>query len=91
MIVTVHDWHTNIMLGAKEMKHLCTPSKEADTCVWLVLGPDGFECTCLNRPPSLLNRWRAGNTVAKRDGCDFVKNIVPSELDLGEHILEVPM
>jgi len=91
MIVTVHDWHTNITLDPEEMKHLCTPGKESDTCIWLVLSPNGFECTCLNRPPSLASRWAAGNTIAKRDGCDFVNNIDPSELGAGKHVIEVPM
>jgi hypothetical protein len=90
MKVDVHDRHTNITLTTEEMKHLCTPGKGADTCIWLILGSEGFECSCLHRHPSLITRWKEGKTVAKRDGCDFVNTIDPSELNLGEQIVEVP-
>lgn len=91
MKVIPHDFTTDIILKPEEMKYLCKPGEGANTCIWLVLGSEGFECTYLNKPISLYEKWRAGKTVAKRDGCAFVKNIDPMELDLGEHELEVPI
>ncbi len=81
---------TDIILTPEEMNHLCKPGMGADTCVWLVVGSNGFECTCLNKPIPLYERWKQGKTSAKRDGCDFVENIDTVELGLGEHELEVP-
>ena len=90
MKVTVHDWHTNIILTPEEVRHLCTPGEGADTCIWLVCGANGFECSCFHRNHSLSDRWRKGKTVAKRDGCDFVNNIKPFRLGAGEHEIKVP-
>lgn len=90
MKVDVHDWYTDITLTPEEMKHLCKPGMGAETCIWLVLGAGGFECSCLHRNSSLADRWEKGETVAKWDGCDFVNNIDPTELDSGEHEIEVP-
>ena len=69
---------------------ICTPGMGADTCIWLIVGADGFECCYLNKPAALYERHRKGKTVAKRDGCSFVNNIDPAELDLGEQFIEVP-
>ncbi len=91
MQLDVSGWYTNIILTDDEMKQLCTPGMGADTCVWLLLGPTGFECSCLNKPHSLVDKWRNGKTVAKRDGCDFVKGINPVELDAEKHTIEVPI
>jgi hypothetical protein len=89
MKVIPHDFTTNIILKPEEMEYLCKPGEGANTCIWLVLGSEGFECTCLNKPTSLYENWRAGKTVAKRDGCEFVKSIDTVELGPGEHELEV--
>lgn len=91
MKVIPHDCTTEIILTPEEMEHLCTPGEGVNTCVWLVVGSKGFECTCLNKPRSLYQRWLEGTTVAKRDGCAFVENIDPTELGFGEHELEVPI
>lgn len=68
-------------LDIDEVKTLCRPGAGADTCIWLVGGGEGFDCLFYNRRvPSLTgeileDRWRAGLTVAKRDGCDVIKAI----------------
>ncbi len=68
----VHDERTEIFLEIDEVLRLCKPGKKEDTCIWLVVGSQGFECMCMNRPIALIERWRAGQTVAKRNGCDEV-------------------
>lgn len=77
MKVNVHDFHTEISLSGDDVKELCKPGEGADTCVWVLVGADGFECSYYNRPTALLERWVRGQTVAQRDGCERVK-----ELDL---------
>jgi hypothetical protein len=65
-------------LTTEEVRRLCRPGAGADTCIWLVAG-SGFQCLYYNRRvPSLTgdileDRWRAGKTVAKRDGCDEIR------------------
>ncbi len=70
----------SIHLEDKEASELCRPGAGADTCIWLVMGQDGWECLYYNRAEgrnllgeTLEEKWKAGNTVAKRDGCDEVK------------------
>lgn len=60
--------------------NLCKLGQSADCCIWLVGGKDGFECLYYNRSEgknllgqTLEERWKAGLTVAKRDGCEQVK------------------
>ena len=90
MKIHVKEWHTDIYPDDKEIKaeSLCNiagPPK--DTCVWLVVASTGFECTCLHRITILAERFRRGETNAKKDGCDFVNNLNIQELGVGEHIL----
>ncbi len=68
-----------IFLDKAEVSDLCRPGAEADTCIWLVVGGDGFECQYFDRSSgrnlegeTLEDRWKAGKTVAKRDGCSKV-------------------
>jgi hypothetical protein len=67
----VHDFHTDVIPSAQEVKDVCKPG-EADCCIQLVMGSDGFECMALNRMPivSVLDRYAAGDTNAKRCGCE---------------------
>lgn len=58
----------------------CKLGQGADCCIWLVAGQKGFECLYYARNEgrnlegeTLEERWKAGKTVAKRDGCDEVK------------------
>ena len=66
-------------LDRSEVMELCQPGAGADTCIWLVVGKGGFDCLFYNRRvPSLTgevleDRWKAGLTVAKRDGCDEIR------------------
>lgn len=82
MRVEVHDGYKSIFLDKDEVLQLCRPGAGADTCIWLVVGPKGFECLYFNRfegrnleGETLVERWEAGKTVAKRDGCDKVRSI----------------
>ncbi|GAI64872.1 unnamed protein product [marine sediment metagenome] len=49
------------------------------TRIWLVVSGEGFECLNYNRNAVSLTgerldeRWRKGLTVAKRDGCDEIR------------------
>ena len=60
----------------------CKLGQGADCCIWLVMGSKGFECLYYNRSEgqnlegeTLEERWKAGKTVAKRDGCDGMKSL----------------
>ena len=80
MKAIIHDYYTEIFLAKEEAMELCKMGQGADCCVWLAVGPKGFECLYHNRRgitltgETLEGRWQAGKTVAKRDGCDKVKN-----------------
>lgn len=84
MKAIIGSFATDIYPTDEEVKTLCKPGQGADTCVWLLMAPTGWECSCLNKPISLLERSRRGETVAKRDGCDKVKNFHPMGMELGE-------
>ena len=69
-----------VLLNRAEVMELCRPGAGPDTCVWLVCGSKGFECLYFNRTEgrnlngeTLEERWKAGETVSKRDGCAKVK------------------
>jgi len=71
-----------IFLDIEEVKRLCRPGAGADTCICLVMGQDGFECLYhnMNEGRNLLGetleeRWKKGLTVAKRYGCDEVREL----------------
>ena len=64
-----------IILTEKEVWSLCKPGEEQETCIWLMASPDGMECSYYNRPTALEDRWSKGLTVAKRDGCEEVKEL----------------
>jgi len=70
-----------VSLEKEEALRLCRPGAGADTCIWLVAGAKGFECLYFCRDvPNLLGetlrqRWEAGKTVAKRDGCTEIEKM----------------
>ena len=79
MKAKVYDWYTDIFPTNDDIDKLCKPGQGANTCIWLLVAPTGFECCSKHRPKALLDRLEAGNTVAKRDGCDKVNNWNPDK------------
>ena len=78
----IHPDSKIISLDREEALKLCRPGAGADTCIWLVMGTDGWECLyyCRGEGVNLLGetleeRWKKGLTVAKRDGCDVVRSL----------------
>lgn len=78
----IHSDGKTIFLTREEAMKLCRPGAGADTCIWLVVGGNGFECLFYNRKEgqnlkgeTLEERWKKGLTVAKRDGCDVVRSL----------------
>jgi len=88
MKVNVHSWYTDIVLTFDEVMNLCNPGAGDDTCIFLVGSCEGFQCAYFNGP-SIPSHMYEGEGNAKRQGCEFVKNIEPSELGVGEHKLKV--
>jgi len=81
MKAVAHDSYTDIYPTSEEAKELCRLGQGADTCIWLMVDGDGWYCASKNRPSSLVNRWKAGLTNAKRDGCDEVRDMqTPSRI-----------
>lgn len=64
-----------ITIFENEVIDRCKLGKGADTCVWLAVEGKGFECLYWNRPLLLSENWKAGLTVAKRDGCEEVRSL----------------
>lgn len=82
MEVVTHDTHTDIRITGDEAKELCGICQGADRCIWLCVGGEGFECLYYNHRSgitltgeTLEGRWKAGKTVAKRNGCDKIRNL----------------
>jgi hypothetical protein len=73
---TVREWNTKIILEGDEPVQICGLGSGENCCIQMVAGSDGFECMALNRMPiiSLLDRYAAGETNAKRCGCEFFPN-----------------
>ena len=78
----LHSDGKTIFLNTEEAKKLCHPGAGADTCIWLVVGQEGLECIYYNKSgglnllgETLESRWKRGDTVAKRDGCDVVRSL----------------
>ena len=72
-----------ILLDKEEAINICKLGQGADCCIWLVVGDKGFECLYFSRAEgrnlegeTLEQRWLAGKTVAKRDGCDMVLDFI---------------
>lgn len=80
----VSEWYTDIFQTEEEVKTLCKPGAGADTCIWILMGVNGWECSSKHRISGLVKRWKDGDTSAKRDGCDKVNNFNPAGL-MGEH------
>ena len=89
MKVQVNDWSTDGFPTNKEMEDVCKIGQGDETCIWLVCGANGFECSCNHKPHALLERWRKGMTIAKRDGCDAMNNLDTVGLGAGVHEIEL--
>lgn len=85
MKALVKDFSTDIVPTDEEVRELCKPGQGADTCSWLIMGANGFECCCHNKPHALLDRRSKGQMIAMRDGCDKVKEFSPLGIGMGEH------
>lgn len=83
MRAEIHNGYTSIFPANEEVDELCHPGAGADTCIWLVIGPNGWECLYYHRGGTSLaggtleERWKQGLTVAKKDGCDKVRSSKP--------------
>ena len=84
MRLEISDWHTDAYPTKEEVTLLCKPGTE-NACIWLVAGKEGFRCIYNNKSPfmTLVQRFEKGQTNAKRDGCNVMKNIEPSMLGIG--------
>ena len=91
MRAVVYPFHVAVFPDKDEVKRLCRIAQGADTCIFLVAGPSGFECHGLNKMPimSVIDRAERGETNARRMGCDEVLTFNPLGGDMGE--VEIPV
>ncbi len=90
MKAIVYDWYTDIYLTGEEVKQLCRPGQGTDTCSWLLVGVNGFECSYLHKPHVLMERRDKKQMVAMRDGCERVKRFNPFGIDGETQVPEIP-
>ena len=78
MKAIVHDCYTEIFPSDEEIETHCKIGQGADCCVFLIVGSK-FECCYNNRSGlgDLLERARAVQTKAQREGCEKGKNWNP--------------
>lgn len=81
MKAKVYDFYTDIFPTDEEVKELCKPGEGVNTCSWLLMSSKGWECCCLNKPISLVNRRKLKTMTAMRDGCDKVNLTVLPEIE----------
>lgn len=89
MKVQVNDWNSDGFPTNDEMERVCKIGQGDDCCIWLVAGPNGFECTCCHKPMSLVKRWEDGHTIAKRNGCETMNTLDTVALGEGVHEIEL--
>lgn len=71
MRAEVYAFHTEVFPTDQQAKDICGFGQGPErTCVWLAMGPKGLECLGRNKPGFLVDRFEAGETKARRDGCD---------------------
>lgn len=75
MKVVKHGFYSVVKLTPEEAKTICKIGQGSETCIWCCVSGDGFECLYYNKPSTLQERLRRGDTVGKRDGCEEIKNI----------------
>ena len=78
MKAIAHAFYTEIFPTKEEIREHCKIGQGADCCIFLVVGSK-FECCYHNQMGlgNLLERARAGQTNARREGCEKVKNWNP--------------
>lgn len=61
-----------LIIGGRRIKELCRPGKGADTCRYLMCGPDGWECGKHQEffRQELDRRSAEGSMGAKGDNCE---------------------
>ena len=84
MKVIISKEGTVILPTKGEVEELCKLDAGPDRCVWCISSAKGYECMYHNRPPVLVSKFKNGDTVGKRDGCDKVKSFDPSGKPMGE-------
>lgn len=89
MKLRISDWYTDGYPTKDEIERVCKIGQGDDTCVWLVCGAEGFECSCCHKPVHLLKQWEAGQTIAKRNGCNTMNSINTVDLGAGVHEVEL--
>ena len=89
MEVLVSDWYTDIFLSSDEAKELCKPGAGAETCSWLLVGWNGWECCCLHKLSVLVDLHEKGTMSAMRDGCDAVRDLDVVDLGIGKHTVNI--
>ena len=74
MKAIVYEYHTEIFPTTEEAKSICKIGQGAETCIFLTMSGDGWECHAHNRMPimSLIERSERGATSAQRQGCTRV-------------------
>ena len=74
MKAIVHAFHTEVFPTRDEIDSECKIGQGEDTCIFLTVSGDGFECHAFNRMPimSLIERSERGETFARRQGCERV-------------------
>ena len=89
MLAIIADWSTEVYPTDAEVQRLCQPGQGAQTCVWLTMALDGWECCYFHRPAALVDRWMAGETTATRDGCAPLHAWSPVGQGCG--VVEIPL
>lgn len=68
MRAVIGDFETDIYLEKSEALEHCRPGEGPETCVWLLCGSQGWQCSAYHKPWALVERHRRGETSAKREG-----------------------
>ena len=74
MKAIVYEYRTEIFPTTEEAKSICKIGQGVETCIFLTISGDGWECHAHNRMPimSLIERSERGETSAQRQGCERV-------------------
>ena len=63
----------------EDVRDHCKIGQGAKTCMWLLIGKDGWECAGFGRPqPPSSGQIRSEKSGGKQNGCDKVNGFKPS-------------